>query len=130
MISKNPTLISIRVMILIAALAIFGVEGSAQKRKPRIKPITATVTVSASNPTPAQRRQEAFLTAWGTLNQNYFDKTFGGLDWEKIRAEYQPRVYRARTDAEFHRILEEMIGRLGKSHLKKTSSLPARQLTS
>ncbi len=60
---------------------------------------------------------EAFSLAWATLNEQYFDKTFGGLDWLKIRSEYEPRVRRAKTDAEFHDILEEMIGRLGKSHL-------------
>lgn len=60
---------------------------------------------------------EAFSLAWSTLNEQYFDKTFGGLDWLKIRQEYEPRVRRTKTDAEFHDILEEMIGRLGKSHL-------------
>lgn len=102
--------------IFLVAAGIF-----AQKtKKPQPKkpgPIRATVTVSASKPTPAQRRMEAFSLAWSTLNEQYFDKTFGGLDWLKIRSEYEPRVRRAKTDAEFHDILEEMIGRLGKSHL-------------
>lgn len=105
-------------VLFVAALGFAAPNAAAQKRKPpRIKPITATVTVSASKPTPAQRRQDAFLLAWSTLNEAYFDKTFGGLDWNKIRAEYKPRVDRAQSDLEFHRILEEMINRLGKSHL-------------
>ncbi|MFN0140237.1 MAG: S41 family peptidase [Pyrinomonadaceae bacterium] len=98
----------------------FAVGTFAQKQKPqqkKPKPIRATVTVLASKPTPAQRRMEAFSVAWSTLNEQYFDKTFGGLDWLKIRSEYEPRVRRAKTDSEFHTILEEMIGRLGKSHL-------------
>lgn len=90
---------------------------SAQTKRPRIKPITASVTVLASKQTPAQRRQDAFNTAWSTLNQSYFDKDFGGLDWNRIRAEYSTKVRVTRTDAEFHRLLAEMIKRLGKSHL-------------
>ncbi|MEQ1642872.1 MAG: S41 family peptidase [Pyrinomonadaceae bacterium] len=99
----------------------FAGDGLAQKKKPRVKSITATVTVRSSQQPAAQkaneRRQSAFYMAWSTLNERYFDKTFGGLDWEKIRAEFAPRVSRAKNDAEFHRLLIEMIGRLGKSHL-------------
>lgn len=101
--------------IFVVAAGIF-----AQKKKPQSKKpgqIRASVTVSASKPTPAQRRMEAFSLAWSTLNEQYFDKTFGGLDWLKIRREFELRVQRTKTDAEFHEILEEMIGRLGKSHL-------------
>lgn len=107
----------VRPALLLLVLAALTVGAAAQKKKTRIKPIRATVTVSASNPTPAQRRQEAFFMAWHTLDQHYFDKTFGGLDWNKIRKEYETRVKAARTDAAFHQILQEMIDRLGKSHL-------------
>lgn len=105
-------------VFLLVCLVALAPDLAAQKKKPRVKPVTATVTVSASKPTPGQRRQEAFYTAWATLNQEYFDKTFSGLNWDVIRKEYQPRVNAARSDAEFHRILDEMIGRLGKSHLE------------
>lgn len=115
---KIPTSTQFRVIVFLAALAFLSADASAQKRKkPRIKPITASVTVSASNPTPAQRRMEAFETAWWTINEQYFDKTFGGLDWKKVKAEFQPRVAAAKTDVQFHRLLKEMISRLGRSHL-------------
>ena len=90
---------------------------TAQPKRPPIKPITAIVTVQGTDNSPAGRRMQAFQMAWSILNENYFDKTFGGLDWGKIRTEYEPRVAAAKTDAEFHVILKEMIGRLGKSHL-------------
>ena len=101
---------------LFSLLLLSGVV-NAQKQKGRQKRILGTVTVTATKPTAAKRRQETFFLAWSTLNDNYFDKTFGGLDWNKIRNEYRPRVDRARSDSEFHRILEEMMNRLGKSHL-------------
>jgi len=109
--------------LFILSLTVMPAGIAAQTKKPPIKPITATVTVlgssdSASKLTPAQqRRHDAFYLAWSTLNRFYFDKTFGGLDWEKIRVEYLPRVNGAKTDLEFHHILKEMLDRLGKSHL-------------
>lgn len=72
---------------------------------------------SAPDPAGAKRRIDAFDTAWTAIYQSYFDKTFSGLDWGRVYAEFQPRVKATRTDAEMHRLLQEMIDRLGKSHL-------------
>ena len=113
MINKSS---SHRLLLCLIAVGLLTAGAAAQKRKPR-KQIIANVTVSASNPTPAQRRMEAFLVAWSTINQQYFDRSFGGLDWNKVRTEFQPRVAAAKTDAAFHQLLEEMLSRLGKSHL-------------
>lgn len=112
---KNRFFVRTAFLLLVAAPMSSGL--TAQKKPVRIKPITANVIVSSSNPTPSQRRMEAFNTAWTTLNQYYFDKTFGGLDWNTIRAEYEPKVRIAKTDRQFHQILDEMMNRLGKSHL-------------
>jgi carboxyl-terminal processing protease len=62
------------------------------------------------------RRLEAFHKTWETINQSYFDQTFGGLDWNTIYREFLPRVDGTKTDDELHDLLEEMIGRLNKSH--------------
>lgn len=109
----------VSLLFVVTALLPFGVSAQRVKKpvRPVLKPIISQVTVSASNPTAGQRRLEAFSAAWVTINQNYYDKTFGGLDWNKVRAEFEPRVVAAKTDAEFHVLLTEMIGRLGRSHL-------------
>jgi Periplasmic protease len=62
------------------------------------------------------RRMETFRMVWQQINDNYFDQTFGGLNWNSIRAEFEPRAEKAETDAELHMILQEMINRLNKSH--------------
>jgi C-terminal processing protease CtpA/Prc len=89
-------------------------------KHPLIRAIVNVTPENATKPAPlapdAQRRQDAFMTVWQTVNVNYFDKTFSGLDWNKIREEYQPRVTAAKTDAEVHRLLAEMVNRLGTSH--------------
>jgi carboxyl-terminal processing protease len=72
---------------------------------------------AAENPTPeAERRLETFRLVWQTVKDNYFDQTFGGLNWNKIKNEFEPRARHSQTDAELHLILQEMINRLNKSH--------------
>jgi carboxyl-terminal processing protease len=64
----------------------------------------------------AQRRKEAFEIVWQTVKDNHYDPTFGGLDWDKVRAEFAPRVALARNDRELHLLLQQMLNRLGQSH--------------
>ena len=69
------------------------------------------------NMSPAQKlRWDSFIKVWQTLRDNYFDQTFNGLDWDAVKAEFRPRVIAAKTDLEFHSQMQEMIGRLQKSH--------------
>ncbi|MBX7056059.1 MAG: hypothetical protein K1X36_13985 [Pyrinomonadaceae bacterium] len=61
-------------------------------------------------------RWDSFIKVWETLRDNYFDQTFNGLDWNAVKAEYRPRVVAAKNDLEFHQQMQEMIGRLERSH--------------
>ena len=96
---------------------------TAQKRKavPKKTIVTArkplVVSTVAQKMSPeTQRRLDAFKFAWETIKNNYFDQTFSGLNWENIRLEYTPRVLNSVSDKQFHQILQEMIGRLHRSH--------------
>jgi len=94
-------------------------EISAQKTAPAKRP-PSTVRPAAPRPqntAESARRLESFRKAWSILGEFYFDPTFNKLDWKKVRLEYEPRARAARTDAELHRLLAEMISRLGRSHL-------------
>ena len=113
-----------------AAILVFSSNVTAQKPKPKPKPTPqkqirveklGTVTVSGGETptglTPAQqRRWDTFIKVWQTLEDNYFDRTFNGLDWYQIKSEYRPRVIAAKTDAALYIILQEMIQRLNRSH--------------
>lgn len=63
-----------------------------------------------------QRRREAFELVWRTVKELHYDPTFGGLDWDAVKTEFAPRAEAARTDWELHRLLQEMLNRLGQSH--------------
>lgn len=110
---------------LLLLLLVLACGTSAFPQRSRTTPtrIVRTVNVTAASGTaPAhltaaqQRRQDAFMRVWTILDQTYFDRTYNGLDWPRIRDEYQPKITAAITDAEAHRLMQEMILRLGRSH--------------
>jgi carboxyl-terminal processing protease len=61
-------------------------------------------------------RREAFQIVWQTIKDKHFDPTFGGVDWDKVRDRYAPRADAAKTDAELHSVLQQMLGELKQSH--------------
>lgn len=85
-------------------------------------PITISVKLDKpellpKNLSPQQKRRfETFDLVWKTINNNYFDQTFGGNDWKKIRGEFFSRVLKTKDDAALHLLLQEMINRLNQSH--------------
>lgn len=79
-------------------------------------PASARLAPVAPPRTDSDRRREAFEVVWRTVKETHFDPTFGGLDWEAVREEFAPRAGAARTDAELHWLLQQMLNRLGQSH--------------
>jgi carboxyl-terminal processing protease len=95
-------------------------DSTAQNRIPASRPPATARPAGTTQQRPtadAVRRIETFRKAWSVLGEHYFDPTFNKLDWKKVRLEYEPKVRAAETDKELHRLLSEMIGRLGRSHL-------------
>jgi carboxyl-terminal processing protease len=58
--------------------------------------------------------------AWKTVRDKHYDKTLGGVDWNAVRAKYEPLALSAPSDAAFYRTLNQMIGELGQSHMMIT----------
>jgi carboxyl-terminal processing protease len=64
----------------------------------------------------ANLRQESFELVWRTVKEKHFDPSFGGVDWDKVKEQYEPRVAAAKSDQEFYQALQEMLGQLKQSH--------------
>jgi carboxyl-terminal processing protease len=58
--------------------------------------------------------------AWKTVRDKHYDKTLGGVDWNAVRARYEPIALSAPSEAAFYRALNQMIGELGQSHMMIT----------
>jgi len=60
----------------------------------------------------------SFEDVWQTINDTFYDPSFGGVDWPAVRGELLPRARAARTVEEVRSVTREMIGRLGRSHFE------------
>jgi carboxyl-terminal processing protease len=67
-----------------------------------------------------EQRKSIFDTAWRLVRDKHFDKTLGGLDWDSTRGKYEPLAVNAPNAATFYRMLNQMLGELGQSHLDVT----------
>lgn len=76
---------------------------------------TAVGGVSAAEK-PADVRRQTFEIVWRTVKDKHFDPTLGGIDWDKIRQQYEPRLAGIKTDAELYKLLQQMLGELKQSH--------------
>ena len=65
-------------------------------------------------------RRSILDAAWTTVRDKHYDKTLGGLDWNAVRAKYEPLALGAPSEAAFYRVLNQMIGELGQSHMMIT----------
>lgn len=84
---------------------------------PEIKPSpTAVPTIAPNEAVGKEEYREVFEAVWDTVDQTYFDPDFGGLDWDAIRDEYEPRIITAENDQALYKLLNQMIWELNVSH--------------
>ena len=58
-----------------------------------------------------------FNLLWTTFDQNYSYFVYKAIDWNAIRAEFQPRAAAATSQAQFNSMALEMLGRLHDQHV-------------
>src|SRR6266567_9380706 len=60
---------------------------------------------------------ELFDAVWQTINDNFYDPNFGGVDWKAMRRKYQPEVAKVTDDNSFTALVYRMMRELHVSHL-------------
>ena len=61
-------------------------------------------------------RSDCFETVWRTVNDNYFDTTFGGVDWKAMREKYRLRLWATDDRRALGWLLQEMLDELHRTH--------------
>jgi C-terminal peptidase prc len=59
---------------------------------------------------------KTFELVWKKVNETYFDKSFGGLNWKDAHDHYLPQITAAEKDEEFYRLVNKMLWELNVSH--------------
>jgi Tol biopolymer transport system component/C-terminal processing protease CtpA/Prc len=95
-----------------------------ESRQTRALAVTAEMDVDF-----AREKMEAFRQAWTYLRDNFYDANFHGVDWEAVRAEYEPRIAGSRTPDEMRRLLNLMVGELNASHSGVSGPFTGAQVT-
>lgn len=63
-------------------------------------------------------RRAIFTSAWTAVRDKDFDKALVGKQWDELRAKYEPLAMAAPDEPTFYRVVNEMMGGLGQSHLE------------
>ncbi len=85
--------------------------GGASGTTPRRLEFTARVEVDHR----AERKQ-VFEESWRVMKHRFYDADMHGVDWNRIKAVYEPLLAHAGDQEEMHDIVSEMIGELNASH--------------
>ncbi len=82
--------------------------------KREVRPLAMNIDISVNF---AQEKMEIFKQGWRYMRDNFFDDKFHGVDWNAVRATYEPLVATAKTMDEVRRLMNMMVGELNASHL-------------
>lgn len=106
-----------RRLILIMFLCAATLVASAQSKPADQRPPAAVAVgdVAADKSAPDLRRA-SFEKVWRTVKEKHFDPNFGGVDWEKVREQYAPRLSEVKNDQGLYELLQQMLNELKQSH--------------
>jgi carboxyl-terminal processing protease len=82
----------------------------------RTAPAVATNPVDAPATLSRQDRIEIFEEVWKTINEEYYDPSFNGINWQEVHDRYRPRAEGAANDLQFYTLFEVMLAELRDAH--------------
>jgi carboxyl-terminal processing protease len=59
-----------------------------------------------------------FEEVWQTVNKNFFDPKFNGVDWSAVKTTYAPQIQKAKDQTETANLINQMLGELKVSHTR------------
>jgi len=65
---------------------------------------------------------QMFEEFWANMEENFYNETFHGIDWEKIRDQYRTYLPSLTSRRDLRRMNNDMLGELNSSHLGFTSN--------
>jgi len=75
------------------------------------------LSICGSAQTTPEIRQKTFEKIWKTVDEKFWDPTFGGVNWRSVHDQYAPQVTAVNSDKEFYSLMDKMLGELKTSHM-------------
>ncbi len=69
-------------------------------------------------PTLAQPQARIFDEVWQTINDNFYDPKFNGINWQAMRDKYKPQAIKSKSSQEFAAVVNQMLAELRTSHTR------------
>lgn len=63
-------------------------------------------------------KRDAFENVWNTVNDKYYDPNLNGVNWQAVRATYEPQILNVDSDDRYWEMLDKMTGELKDSHTR------------
>ena len=79
--------------------------------------VTITAALAVGQEAPRTNYLEIFHQMWQTVNDQFYDPNFAGLNWESIRVKYEPKVAAVHTDVEFEMLMNQMLHEFPVTHV-------------
>ncbi|HBX66463.1 MAG TPA: peptidase S41, partial [Balneolaceae bacterium] len=64
---------------------------------------------------------QMFEELWANIEENFYNDTFHGINWEEIRDRYRTYLPSVNNRNDFSRIMNDMLGELNSSHMGFTT---------
>src|SRR5215475_5308231 len=68
-------------------------------------------------PAQASDYPALFDKVWSTVNDNFYDPGFHGVDWKAVGARYRARLGGVKNDKDFETLASAMLEEIGTSHI-------------
>ena len=66
----------------------------------------------------AKPETQLFEQVWQTVNDNFYDPKFNGVDWQAVKKQYQPQLIKAESSKDVAVVLNQMLSQLQSSHTR------------
>jgi carboxyl-terminal processing protease len=70
--------------------------------------------ISTSQASPS----DLFDEVWKTVNENFYDPKFNGVDWQEMKKKYEPQAEKAKSTEEVAIAINQMLSELRTSHTR------------
>ena len=84
----------------------------------RIKAVDAPPSVPVPDLSATTWKRDAFEIVWNTINDKYYDAKLNGVNWQAVRATYEPQILSADSDDRYWELLDKMTGELKDAHTR------------